>query len=55
MAGAGLYLGKYLGVGLPVAKAVGVGKEGLGAVEDVGTAVGVGHSRPGLNAVVEFG
>jgi hypothetical protein len=48
-----LVLGEELGVGLPVAKAVGVGKEGLGAVEDAGAAIGIGHSRPGFNVVVE--
>jgi hypothetical protein len=51
----GLVLGEELRVGLPVAKVVRVGKEGLGAVEDAGAAIGVGHSWPGLNAVVEFG
>jgi hypothetical protein len=47
--------GEVFRVGLPVAEAVRVGKEGLGAVEDVGATVGVGHSRPGFNAAVEFG
>jgi hypothetical protein len=49
-----LVLGEEFRVGLPVAEAVGVGKEGLGAIEDVGTAIGIGHSQPGLNVAVEF-
>jgi hypothetical protein len=48
-------LGEKFGVGLPVPVAVGVGKEGLRAVEYAGTAVGVGHGGPGFNAAVELG
>jgi hypothetical protein len=47
--------GEVFRVGLPVAEVVRVGKEGLGAVEDAGAAISVGHSQPGLNAAVEFG
>jgi hypothetical protein len=50
-----LVLGEEFGVGLPVAKLVRVGKERLGAIEDAGAAVGIGHGGPGFNAAVELG
>jgi hypothetical protein len=50
----GLVFGEETGVGLPVAKLVRVGEEGLGAIENVGTPIGVGHGRPGFDVAVEL-
>jgi hypothetical protein len=52
--GGRLVFGEETGVGLPIAELVRVGEEGLGAVEDAGAPIGIGHGRPGLDAVVEL-
>jgi hypothetical protein len=50
----GLVLGEEFRVGQPVAEVIRVGKEGLGAIEDAGASIGIGHSWPGFNVVVEL-